>query len=55
MPMRRCVARALHHPLTLLQWDRFAAGGMTLFMAVPTVYAKLIAKYAQYPPEKQHL
>jgi malonyl-CoA/methylmalonyl-CoA synthetase len=27
-------------------WDRFAKGGLTLFMAVPTIYAKLIAEWA---------
>jgi malonyl-CoA/methylmalonyl-CoA synthetase len=26
-------------------WDRIAAGGLTLFMAVPTVYARLIAAW----------
>jgi malonyl-CoA/methylmalonyl-CoA synthetase len=35
------------------QWERFAQGGLSLFMAVPTVYAKLIAKYATYPEARQ--
>jgi malonyl-CoA/methylmalonyl-CoA synthetase len=26
-------------------WDRFAGGGLTLFMAVPTIYAKLAAAF----------
>jgi malonyl-CoA/methylmalonyl-CoA synthetase len=26
-------------------WQRFAAGGLTLFMAVPTIYARLIASW----------
>ena len=26
-------------------WDRIAGGGLTLFMAVPTVYSKLIAAW----------
>lgn len=34
-------------------WRRFAAGGLTLFMAVPTVYAKLIAAYEAAEPGDQ--
>jgi malonyl-CoA/methylmalonyl-CoA synthetase len=33
--------------------DRFTAGGLTLFMAVPTVYAKLITAWKQADPERQ--
>lgn len=43
-----------HGTLTrLLQWERFAAGGLTLFMAVPTVYSLLIAEYNRRPPAEQ--
>jgi malonyl-CoA/methylmalonyl-CoA synthetase len=31
-------------------WERFAAGGPTLFMAVPTVYTKLLAAFEAAPP-----
>src|SRR5918999_727368 len=31
-------------------WDRFAEGGPTLFMAVPTIYAKLIADWESASP-----
>jgi malonyl-CoA/methylmalonyl-CoA synthetase len=34
-------------------WARFVKGGLTLFMAVPTVYAKLIAAWEAAPPEQQ--
>lgn len=34
-------------------WERFAQGGLTLFMAVPTIYAKLIAAWEIAPREKQ--
>jgi malonyl-CoA/methylmalonyl-CoA synthetase len=34
-------------------WERFIAGGLTLFMAVPTIYVKLIAAYDQASPEQQ--
>ncbi|MEX2281811.1 MAG: acyl-CoA synthetase [Gemmatimonadota bacterium] len=30
-------------------WDRLLAGGLTLFMAVPTIYVKLIAAYDSAP------
>jgi malonyl-CoA/methylmalonyl-CoA synthetase len=34
-------------------WGRFSAGGLTLFMAVPTIYARLISAYdAASPPEQ---
>jgi malonyl-CoA/methylmalonyl-CoA synthetase len=37
-------------------WDRIAGGGLTLFMAVPTVYAKLIsARDAASPARRAHL
>jgi malonyl-CoA/methylmalonyl-CoA synthetase len=31
-------------------WDRFRAGGLSLFMAVPTIYARLIAAWEESPP-----
>ncbi|MEQ8784938.1 MAG: acyl-CoA synthetase [Pirellulaceae bacterium] len=34
-------------------WERFAAGDLTLFMAVPTVYAKLIAHWQAASPAQQ--
>ena len=34
-------------------WHRIAAGGLTLFMAVPTVYARLIAAWDEAPPERR--
>jgi len=34
-------------------WDRLASGQLTLFMAVPTVYRKLIAAWDAAPPERQ--
>jgi malonyl-CoA/methylmalonyl-CoA synthetase len=34
-------------------WDRIAAGGLTLFMAVPTIYAKLIAAWEAASPERR--
>ena len=41
-------------------WDRFAEGGedggadaLTLFMAVPTVYSKLVEEYERRPPAEQ--
>ncbi len=34
-------------------WDRFLAGGLTLFMAVPTIYVKLKAEFDQAVPEQQ--
>jgi malonyl-CoA/methylmalonyl-CoA synthetase len=32
-------------------WDRIAGGGITLFMAVPTIYTKLIAAWEAASPE----
>ncbi|HEX9704786.1 MAG TPA: acyl-CoA synthetase [Gemmatimonadales bacterium] len=34
-------------------WDRFAAGGLTLFMAVPTIYRRLIAAWDGATPERR--
>jgi len=34
-------------------WDRIASGGMTLFMAVPTIYVKLIAAWDNASPERR--
>jgi malonyl-CoA/methylmalonyl-CoA synthetase len=34
-------------------WDRLASGYVTLFMAVPTIYRKLIAAWDGAPPERQ--
>jgi malonyl-CoA/methylmalonyl-CoA synthetase len=34
-------------------WDRIAGGRVTLFMAVPTVYVKLIAAWDQSSPERR--
>jgi len=34
-------------------WDRIAAGDLTLFMAVPTIYGKLIAVWEAAPPERR--
>ncbi len=34
-------------------WDCIAGGGLTLFMAVPTVYAKLIAAWDAASPERR--
>lgn len=34
-------------------WRRFAAGGLTLFMAVPTIYSKLILAYREMDPAQQ--
>lgn len=34
-------------------WQRFAAGGLTLFMAVPTIYARLIEAWDQAPTADQ--
>jgi malonyl-CoA/methylmalonyl-CoA synthetase len=34
-------------------WDRIASGGLTLFMAVPTIYVKLIAAWEQAAPERR--
>lgn len=34
-------------------WDRLAGGGVTLFMAVPTIYHKLIAAFEAAPAERR--
>jgi malonyl-CoA/methylmalonyl-CoA synthetase len=34
-------------------WERFMKGGITLFMAVPTIYAKLISCWDTAPPSRQ--
>ena len=35
-------------------WERFAGGDLTLFMAVPTIYAKLIAEWeSASPPDRE--
>jgi len=34
-------------------WERMAQGGLTLFMAVPTVYSRLISAWDTYPPDQQ--
>jgi malonyl-CoA/methylmalonyl-CoA synthetase len=34
-------------------WDRLASGELTVFMAVPTVYRKLIAAWEAAPPARQ--
>ena len=34
-------------------WDRIAGGGLTLFMAVPTVYTKLIAAWEAVFPDRR--
>ncbi len=34
-------------------WSRFAAGDVTLFMAVPTIYRKLVAAWELAGPERQ--
>jgi malonyl-CoA/methylmalonyl-CoA synthetase len=34
-------------------WDSIASGGLTLFMAVPTIYAKLIAAWEAASPERR--
>jgi malonyl-CoA/methylmalonyl-CoA synthetase len=34
-------------------WDRLASGEPTLFMAVPTIYRKLVAAWEAAPPERQ--
>ncbi len=36
-------------------WHRFAVGDLTLFMAVPTIYRKLITAWGQLPPVQQQL
>ena len=34
-------------------WERFAGGGLTLFMAVPTIYRRLIAAWESADPDRQ--
>jgi len=34
-------------------WERIADGGLTLFMAVPTIYVKLIAAWEKAPPDRR--
>ena len=34
-------------------WDRIASGGVTLFMAVPTIYVKLVAAWDAALPERR--
>jgi len=34
-------------------WDRIGSGALTLFMAVPTIYVKLIAAWEQASPERR--
>jgi malonyl-CoA/methylmalonyl-CoA synthetase len=42
------------HPFDPVRvWERFARGDLTLFMAVPTIYAKLIATFEDVPAETQ--
>jgi malonyl-CoA/methylmalonyl-CoA synthetase len=35
-------------------WDRIVQGGLTLFMAVPTIYVKLIDAWEKASPEDRH-
>ena len=34
-------------------WDRMASGDLTLFMAVPTIYTKLIAAFEEASTDRQ--
>jgi len=34
-------------------WDRIELGGLTLFMAVPTIYHKMIQEYDTYTQDRQ--
>ena len=34
-------------------WDRIASGAVTVFMAVPTIYVRLIAAFDAAPPERR--
>jgi malonyl-CoA/methylmalonyl-CoA synthetase len=34
-------------------WDRIARGGLTLFMAVPTIYARLVRAWEEAPPQRR--
>jgi malonyl-CoA/methylmalonyl-CoA synthetase len=36
-------------------WQTIATGNLTLFMAVPTIYLKLIAAWEQYPSDRQQV
>lgn len=36
-------------------WDRFVRGGVTLFMAVPTIYVRLISAWEKAPPERRKI
>lgn len=36
-------------------WDRFAQGGVSLFMAVPTMYVRLLAAWEQALPERRKI
>lgn len=36
-------------------WSRFARGSLTLFMAVPTIYEKLISFWEAAPPEERRI
>lgn len=36
-------------------WDRFAQGGITLFMAVPTIYVRLLSAWEESPPERRKI
>ena len=40
-------------PAPAAVWERLASGEVTLFMAVPTVYARLIRAWEQAPPDAQ--
>ncbi len=47
----RCEMHAKFDPARV--WSRFSDGDLTLFMAVPTIYHKLIAAWDAAPPERQ--
>ena len=34
-------------------WDRIERGGLSLFMAVPTIYARLVQAWNAAPPDRQ--
>jgi len=36
-------------------WERIGSGRVTLFMAVPTIYVKLIAAWEAYPPDRREM
>ncbi|MCZ7645111.1 MAG: acyl-CoA synthetase [Planctomycetota bacterium] len=46
-----CEMHAKFEPETA--WARLAGGEITVFMAVPTIYARLIAAYEAQPPERR--